>query len=225
VISLLVLSVLTSSPPPEAVRSIPTPELLQLGRESARALGPYRARLTKQERVGGTLRSPEIIDATVRESPKAAVLQYVGGSARGRKVLYDASKKPEKMRVREAGLLSIAGAIWVDVDCSLAKRDTNHLVTDIGFVSLIDLLEKDFTAAGPFGGFTRTDDGLDPRGRWCLSFVAPKGATGLHAATAKICIDVALRLPVLVEVHDADGLLERYEWDAVTPAPDATFDW
>jgi hypothetical protein len=209
----------------ELIQSSSTQSLLSLAKEAARGLGSYRARLTKQERVSGKLLDPQLIDITLREAPKALWAVWTAGPSKGRRLLYDSTVKPKEMRVREAGFLSIAGAISLSIDNSLALRDTNHTIDEVGFLSLVGLLQKDFVAAAPQGGFTRTDEGLDSRGRWCLKFVAPAGAKGLYAQSAKLCLDLSSALPVVVEVYDGKGLLERYEWDDVAPAPGARFAW
>lgn len=211
----LVLSPLAYAAPP--IEDTPTETLLARARESLRAMGPYRVRLTEQERVGGKLLEPQQIQLWIREEPLAVRLLYVGGPAKGRKGLYDCAVRPGDLRVREAGFLGIAGPIWIGIHNSLCLRDTNHPVTDVGFGALIRLETEVFEKAKAFGGFTRTDEGTNERGHHCLRFDAPKGAKGLYAVRSRICIDPATSLPVEMTNWDAQGLLEKYTFDNLEP--------
>ncbi|HUB08674.1 MAG TPA: DUF1571 domain-containing protein [Myxococcales bacterium] len=215
VLAVLLLSPAAFASPP--IEETPTETLLAQARESLRAMGPYRVLLTEQERVRGKLLEPQQIQLWIREEPLAVRLLYVGGPAKGRKGLYDSAVRPGDLRVREAGFLGIAGPIWIGIHNSLCLRDTNHPVTDVGFGALIRLEGDVFEKAKAFGGFTRTDEGMNQRGHHCLRFDAPKGAKGLYALRSRICIDPATALPVEMTNWDSQGLLETYEFDNLEP--------
>jgi hypothetical protein len=119
------------------------------------------------------------------------------------------------MRVREPGILGVAGGIWLRHDNPLAKADSLHPVTDIGFAPLLAQLSRDLERSKPFGGHTRRDIGLDEKGFWVCEFTAPPGATGLDADRAKLSIDLALGLPAAIEAYDKKGLLERHRYELV----------
>jgi hypothetical protein len=197
----------------DAVRSMPTEELLTRARASVARLGDYRMRLVKQERVKGKVLPAQTLEATVRPSPPAIRVEFRAGPSKGRKLLYNAKLRPTEFRVKEPGLLGMAGALWLGLDNPLARGDTNRNVTDLGFGPLIELLARDFELARPAGGHTRKGGGLDAAGRWVETFVAPPGARGLSSATAKLTFDLALELPVGLESRDADGLFESYEYE------------
>ncbi|HEY8922792.1 MAG TPA: DUF1571 domain-containing protein, partial [Polyangia bacterium] len=163
----------------EQLRRTPPDELVSLGREGVRRLGTYRARLVKQERVAGRVRTPQTLEILVRPDPGAIRLEYLEGPKAGRKVLWTAGR-PRQMLVREAGILGLA-SVWLDVDGGLAHGDTNHDVTDLGFGPLLDIVERDLRKAAPFGGHRRQDEGFDAAGRYCVTFAAPAGAAGLYA--------------------------------------------
>ncbi len=200
-----------------AIENTPTETLLERARASLRAMGPYRVKLTEQERVGGKLLPPQQIQLWIRETPLAVRLLYVGGPAKGRKGLYDSKLRPDDIRVREAGFLGIAGPLWLGVRNSLCLKDTNHPVTDVGFGALIRLEAAVFEKAKALGGFTRTDEGMNVRGHHCLRFDAPKGAKGLYAVRSDVCVDPPTSLPVEMTNWDEKGLLERYVFDDVEP--------
>jgi hypothetical protein len=190
-------------------------ELIAICRAAVSGLGVYEIELRKEERVKGKLLPPQTLRIAMRESPRAARLEFVDGPSKGRKVLYDASVRSNEMRVKEAGLLGIAGAIWLRLDNPLARADTNHSVTNLGYGALLDFFEQDLANAKPFGGHTRKDLGMDARGRWTSEFSAPAKATGLRAIRAKLSFELALGLPTVAEMYDEIGLLERYKYELV----------
>jgi hypothetical protein len=197
-------------------------ELVRLGSEGVRRLGTYRARLTKQERVGGRLLAAQTLEIVVQPEPGAMRLSYLEGPHAGRIVVWNA-RRPRKMLVRESGLLGIM-SVSLDIDGGLAHGDTNHQVTELGFAPLLDIVENDLRKAAAYGGHQRQDDGFDETGNYCLTFTAPAGAPALYAAQTRLCIDPQLALPVEIEVRDRAGLLERYRYtnirahQAVDPA-------
>ncbi len=206
-----------------ALADTPADRLLRLGREGLSRLGIYRIRLVKEERVGGDLLGPQTIDVTVRETPFAVRGEVIAGPSQGRRFLYDARSRPDQIRAREAGLLGVV-AVWVGIDSSLTRRDTNHRITDLGLGGMLAHLERDDAAAKPFGGERRKDEGFGAAGAYCLTFEAPPGATGLYARRARLCIDPADGILRSIDVWDAKGLLERYRFELVgarlSPPPD-----
>ncbi len=223
-IAALVLGSSAAAPAePPALAGLSIEEILAQGEASLRALGSYRVTLTAQERVGDRLRDPQVIELWVRPSPRAVRLAYVAGPAAGRKGLYDERRDPGEICVREHGFLAIAGAICLSVHNPLTLRDTNHSVTEVGFGPLIALERRALAAARPFGGFRRTDEGVDGRGRSCLRFDAPPGAH-LYAVRSRVCFDGRF-LPVEMTNWDDRGLLERFVFTGLEPgAEDADFD-
>lgn len=160
----------------------------------------------------------QTIQLTIRERPQAIRAEFVAGPAAGRKVIYDSTVRRDEVRVREAGLLGLAGAVWLGIDNPLTRRDTNHPIVHLGFAPLIALLRADFERATRFGGFARQDDGFDREGRYCTRYTAPASATGLYAKAARIAVDPEQMLPTRVEVDDAKGPLEVMAYRDVAPA-------
>ena len=200
----------------ERLRATPPEELIALGREGVRSLGSYRARVTKQERVGGKLLAAQTIEVAVRAAPRALRLEYLAGPSSGRRVAWRESHRPAEMLVREGGILGIT-SLWIDVDGSLAHKDTNHRVMELGFGPALEMFDRDLRLGRAQGGHTRRDRGFDDRGRYCVEYAAPPGAKGLYAERSDICIDPKLAVPVRIEVFDRQGLLERYEYSDVRP--------
>lgn len=200
-----------------------TQELLEAGKASASRMGTYETHVVKRERVSGELLKPQTIHLSVRQSPRALRLEVLDGPAKGRKVVYDSSVKKNELRVREAGVLGMAGAVWIDMNGRLARGDTNHPVTDFAFTSIIGILEDCFAKAEAVGGYSRQDEGLDAAGRYCITFDAPEGGAHLYAKRARICVEPVLALPVVLEIDDARGPLERFDFSHVQPVSRADF--
>jgi len=237
VTSLLALSVLASiaaagGPQPsreaqaQALRDASTESILAMGRAALPKLGIYRAKLTKQERMGSKLQSPQVLRIVVREEPLAVRMEFVEGPT-GRKLIYDSTTRAGEMRVHEHGFLGIVGATWVSIHSSLVRGDSNHLITEAGIGALLRLQAADMVRAQPFGGFSRNDEGWNERGRWCVRYDAPLKATGLYATASRVCLDPATALPMEMTVWDGHGLLESYlytELETNLPEGNAAFD-
>jgi hypothetical protein len=195
----------------------PVETLLALGRQGVAALGAYRTRLTKRERVRGKMLPDQGIDLTVREKPRALRIEFVSGPGAGRRVLYDETQRAGEIRVREGGVLGFAGGVWIGLDNPLTRAETNHRATEVGFAMLLDLIERDLRAAAAHGGHTRGAQDFEPSGAFAAEFVAPPGATGLYARKCRLAFDLTRSLPVGIEVHDGEGLLEVYRYADIAP--------
>ncbi len=198
-------------------------QLVALAQRSLCELGPtYRVKLRKQERVRGALLDPQVMALTVREEPFAVLLDVIDGPAKGRRALYNAQARPAELRAREGGLLGVF-PMWVDINGSLAMRDTNHVVTDLGTGGFLRRFEANFPRSRR-AGVVRHDLGWDGQGRYCIDYVAPPGAKDVYAARNRLCLDASLALPVSSVSTDESGALtediqySQFEANAQVPA-------
>ncbi|HEY5373328.1 MAG TPA: DUF1571 domain-containing protein [Polyangiaceae bacterium] len=182
-------------------------------REGVRRLGTYRARVAKQERVHQKLLPTQTFELLVQPWPKALRLEYVEGLGTGRKVIWT-EKRPKEILVREGGQRG-STPVWLDVDSSLAHRDTNHNVAEFGFAPILEILARDLVNATQYGGHYRTEEGFDVSGSYCMTLAAPTSAQGLYARRVRLCIDRGLAVPVKIEIYDAAGFLERYTYSDI----------
>jgi hypothetical protein len=209
------------------MREVPGEALVKLGQRIVAALGTYAYVMAKQERVGGKLLDEQRIFTTLREAPFAVRLEFIGGPAKGRKVIYNPAVKADEFRVREAGFLSIAGRLWIRLDSGLATKDSNHTIKESGLGNLLRNFERDQARAKELGGLTVKHEGWDAKGLYCALYVMPNKGVGFDSASSRICTDVALGLPLRVEGFDASGALrERFEFSDLKRAAvtDETFD-
>jgi hypothetical protein len=199
---------------------VDTEALFAETRHAVHELGVYRAVVSKTERVRGRVVGPQAAEVLIRERPRALRMTFLDERGRpGRRLVYNELVRPSQMRVRESGLLGHVAAVWVDIDGWLAHRASNHSVRDVGFGPLLDIIDRDRTAARPYGGHRRQDEpsGSGPGGTSCVVFLAPPAARGLYATRTRLCFDARLHLPLLIEVWDGGGFLERYLWQSVAP--------
>lgn len=201
--------------------------LLETGRRALGRFRQYTATLRKEERVDGKIPGVEVIALKIRESPRAFFMRWVEGPNKGRQVLHnEALLGPDKIRVREKGLLGLA-AVTLGVDSALARRGTNHLATEVGLAALLSMLEKDYRVAAPRGHIQRVNHGLVTAGGqrgYRLESRLPRDPTlGYYAHRVIHDMDHLEGYPFRVEVYDfEDRLTERYHYQAVDPAAPLT---
>lgn len=197
------------------LRAMSVDELLETAARRIQELGTYASTLEKQERVDGTLIATQVIKVVVREKPFAVRMEYEKGPGKGRRVVYAAdSAHPKEIRVREAGLFSLAGALWIDVDSSLTRKESNHPVTDMGLGALVRLVRKD-AEVYQHQGFTRTDEPLAGSRQFCTRLAPPAAGAPGNAPTTRMCFDVETGIPTTLVVTDVGGVRERYVWKDV----------
>ena len=192
--------------------SLSVADLLALGRKSLPGLGVYQARVTRVERVEDRVHGPDTVEVTVRESPRAVRLEFVAGTHKGRRALYNAELRPKEMLARESGVLGFV-SMWLALDSRLTHRYSNHNITEVGFGAMMDTMQVEQARAAPAGGYGRIDEGFDARGLFCMFFTAPSGARGLYAQRLRYCVEGGLGLPMKIEVFDDSGRREYVEYE------------
>jgi len=134
--------------------------LLVTGKQALSQFASYTATFIKQERVKGKLQKPETIQLKYREHPRAFYMKWVAGPFKGRAVLYnEAILGPDRIRVREAGLLGIK-AVTLGVDSVVAKRGSKHVATELGLSHLVSLMERDYQKGVDSGQLVRVNHGI-----------------------------------------------------------------
>ena len=206
------LSALSRDDQAKALAQFPVGDLLSTGLKRVGELGTYRLRLIKEERVDGKLLPQQTMDLLVQQAPLAILAEVVAGPAKGRRLLYNAALRTDEFRVKEAGLLGAAGAVWIGLDNKMTRRDTRHRATNLGYSPVLSMIETYFVKAQPVGGYARKDEGFGENG-YCMLYTAPAAAKGLYATKARLCVDPVELLPTRVETWDGEGLLERLTFE------------
>lgn len=200
------------------LRTSPLDHLLFLSEQAVFTLGTYSYLMAKRERVRGVLLEEQVIRVLAREQPFATRLEYEAGPSQGRIVIFNSAASPDHFRVREGGLLSIAGPLWLPVDSPMAKADSNHTIKEAGLGNLISRLRREVQKAAPLGGIQASSEGWNEAGHYCQLYVMPAGGKGFDSAKTRVCIDLSAGIPTRVESYAANGtLLERYAFSQLKP--------
>ncbi|MFT3709223.1 MAG: DUF1571 domain-containing protein [Archangium sp.] len=219
------VSKLTKDELEQVLKSTKPDVLLALSMQAINAFGPYQYVMVKAERINGTLQNEQTIRTTIREDPNAIRLEYLKGPSAGRKIIYNSSVKKDEFRVREAGLISVLGRLWIPMKSDLTKGDSNHTVAEAGLGSLVKRLQADGARAGD--RLTVKHEGWTSSGHYCSLYTLPDGGKGFDNASTRVCFDPKVGVPMKVEGFDPKGdLLERYAFSDLKPITldETTFD-
>jgi hypothetical protein len=209
------------STPPELVAvpipaaTPPTPSLATILAESRgrlNALTSYQVKMTRQERVGGTLNPPEDVILSIRRNPKAVRLEWPTGQNKGREVIYSAVANGGLMHVNMGATLVPMPRLSLPPDSPLATRNSRHPITEAGFDTILQGMETALRAQRSndpslgqirYEGLEKPEE-LDRPGHKVVR-VTPTNETWV------VYLDPETRLPAQVEATAGNGdLLERF---------------
>jgi hypothetical protein len=91
-----------------------------------------RCTLHKQERLEGKLQPSEVIDVQFREEPFSVLLDWREGARMAKKTLYAKGENKDRVLVKPAGLLAIAGVVERDPNGEDARKGSRVPITDFG---------------------------------------------------------------------------------------------
>jgi hypothetical protein len=204
----------------QLMKDTPQAKLLAMGQRIIGGINSYRYRMVKQERVKGELLPEQTVDVFVREAPFAVRMHFMKGPGAGRKLLFNPATRAAEFRVHEAGFLSIAGAIWLSIDSSFAKADSNHTVREAGVGPLLGRMVWDTERARSLGGFPLVPQGWNAEGEYCASYLSPAATPPFDYAKTTICTDLAWGVPMKIEGYGPKGeLLEKWHFFDFKPDP------
>lgn len=201
--------------------------LLETGRRAVSAIEQYTTTLQKQERLGRKMQKPETIALKVRHEPRAFYMKWLAGPFKGREVLYNAELLgADHIRVREGGLLGVV-PVTIGVDSSVARRGTKHLVTEVGLLPLVELIEQDYRKAAPAGDIQRKNHGvteLDGRPVYRMESVLPRDESrGYYCHRMMHYTDYVRAFEIKSEVYSFDDELDEwFHYRDIDTAPDLT---
>lgn len=180
----------------------------------------YEIIFRKQERVRGEWNEvPDRMLVRYREKPRAVYAQWLeGGRHVGQEILYDERKDPQKMRAHAGGLLNLI-TVNVGVHSTLARRESNHDLGEMGFRRVVASLHEDraklVSAGKPIEPVLARSTVFEGERFWENTFVTA-GPPQFYAAKAHLFFDLDTGVPRLVEIFDAKGeIQERYYYEKV----------
>jgi outer membrane lipoprotein-sorting protein len=223
--SILVLLVLCRAPAADA-----SPDVLGIVADMKAAyasIQDYTARLVKRERIKGKLRDPEDIRLKFRE-PGQIYMRWLGPEAPGREILFVKGRDRDRALIHEPRFPISLVTVLTPPDSPLVFQESRHPITDVGLGRLIELLATHTHRALTRGELaTREIPPVGPAGpakaERRLELTTPKTATGYLAHRIVVTIDLATRLPVAVELFDANGdFLASYTYKELIVNPGLT---
>ncbi len=209
----------------QVLKSTQPSVLLTLSAQAIRSMGPYEYTMVKQERINGSMQGEQTIKTIIQEDPNAIRLEYLKGPSAGRKLIYNSKVKNDEFRVREPGILSVIGRLWIPLKSDLTRGDSNHTVAEAGLGALVRRLQADGSRAGE--RIVVKHEGWTPGGHFCSLYTLPDGGKGFDNASTRVCYDPIVGVPMKVEGFDPKGdLIERYAFSGLKPftIDETTFD-
>jgi hypothetical protein len=186
---------------------------IETGKRKYTGIKTYSAVLFKQERLGAKLQDVETISMKYREKPRGIYMKWTDGPWKGRELVYsELALGTGKVRVRETGVLGII-PVTLPVDSEIAKRGSNHMVTEIGLKNLLDMIEFDFRKADPKHELGRKNYGfVDVDGHRCyqMESILPRDKSkGYYCYRMTHYIDFIRSLEIKAEVYNWDDQLQE----------------
>lgn len=174
----------------------------------------YRCVLTKEERVAGTLQSPQTIAVLLRESPRRVLMTWIHNPAKIRRALYiegrqmDARGK-ELFEVEPAGAIARALVGTVMTQVHAPKREAVGLgsIDQLGFLSMLRKIVRVSEKANRLGLLSLVfagEDNIDgrPTFRFVREIRDPARVGKRAAARLVLDLDQEWLVPVSVRCFD-----------------------
>jgi outer membrane lipoprotein-sorting protein len=187
----------------------------------------YTAHFIKRERIKEKLRDPEDIRLKFRE-PGKIYMRWLGREAAGREILFVKGRDQDRALIHEPRFPISVVTILTPPDSPLVFQESRHPITDVGLGRLIELLAAHTHRALERGELATREIPADGpstlvKAERRLELITPKTATGYLAHRAVVTIDLATRLPVAVELFDADvEFLASYTYKELIVNPGLT---
>ena len=188
--------------------------LVRTGMTTLESLRNYQVRLTRQERVRGTLGEPEQVLLSVRREPFAVRLEWPEGSNAGREVLYSRAECAGMMHIHLAPSLLPLPPMQLAPESPLAMGNSRYPIDQAGLLNALSKLDAQVAQARAGDAALGSFELLPP------TFNAEFGVecheilrTTPDGDHWRVLLEAGRCIPILIEAHEADGsLLERYEF-------------
>jgi len=194
--------------------------LIETGKRAYESIRDYTCILYKQERLGGRLQDTEKILLKFREKPHSIYMKWLEGPWAGRELVYNEELLGRgRVRVRESGVLGLI-PVTIPVESEIAKRGSNHVVTEIGLKYLLYMIEKDYRRAEPRGHLKQINHGyqeLDGTKVFVTESILPRDRRlGYYCYRMIHYIDFIRSLEIRADVYNwNDELYESYYYTEI----------
>jgi len=197
-------------------------EILGKAREKLETMSTYQVNITRVERVGSQLQPEENAVLSIRRNPRAVRLEWPQGPSKGREVIYSAALNPKTMYVNMANSALPIPRMSIPVDSPMVLRSSRHPITEAGFDTIFEGLEKYGSADA---------SGIKQDGKLAYKGVErPKGLdlpchlverTTPKGETWQVYLDTRTLMPAVAVAFQAKNgeLIERYIYRDLRPNP------
>jgi Protein of unknown function (DUF1571) len=107
----------------------------------------YHCVLQKQERLDGKLQPSETIDVQFREDPFSVLMDWREGTRLVQRTLYVKGENKDRILVKPAGLLALAGVLERDPNSDDAKKTSRYPINEFGMKFGLERSLASWTAA------------------------------------------------------------------------------
>lgn len=187
----------------------------------------YEYWMSRQERLNGQWQEqPARMMIRYRHQPRQLYAKWLpGGAQAGQEIVYDETRRKDEMYGHLGGLMSFA-SMWIALDGSLARGQSNHTVRDLGFQFVLSMLERDarsLRAAGLSEKYSRVDIVQEQGTRMvALTWDLPAGAPAYYAKKVQLMLDLRNPWPRVETAWNENG--EMVEKIVFEKAVRKTFD-
>lgn len=110
--------------------------LLERGIEAFRRVDGYTFTMSRQERVGGDLLDPQVMNVKLRHEPFSIYMKWVVGDP-GRQVLYVEGANDNKLMVQPGGIKGrLTGTLSFAIDDPMVMAECRHPINQAGLMNL-----------------------------------------------------------------------------------------
>jgi hypothetical protein len=114
--------------------------LLERGADSFQNVSDYTFTFSRQERVGGELLDPQVMNVKLRHEPFSLYMKWIGGEGpgvKGRQLIYVEGQNDDMLLIQPGGLAGrLSGTLKLAKNDGLVTRESRHPATECGLLNL-----------------------------------------------------------------------------------------
>ncbi|XYJ89628.1 hypothetical protein AEMCBJ_19255 [Cupriavidus necator] len=160
--------------------------LLKWARAEMNRYPEYEYWMSRQERLNNQWQDqPARMQIRYRHQPRQLYAKWLpGGAQSGQEIIYDETRRKDEMYGHLGGVLGFT-SMWIALDGTLARSQSNHTVRDLGFQFVLSMLERDARSLRAAGLSEKVQQGRDRAGAGRAHGGADLGPAGRRAAVLR----------------------------------------
>lgn len=193
--------------------------LLKWARAEINRYLEYEYWMARQERLNGQWQEqPATMQIRYRHAPRQLYAKWLAGGAQsGQEILYDEIRRKDEMYGHLGVVLGFT-SMWIALEGTLARSQSNHTVRDLGFQYVLSMLERDaktLRAAGLPEKYNKAEIVQEQGVRMvALTWDLPAGAPQYYARKVQLMLDLKHPYIRVETAWDADGnMVEKIVFD------------